>query len=60
MIIKLKDILNSYTNEELKSIELWINSNDIVDTIIIDNYSINLTSIDINDDFYDYDVFDDL
>lgn len=42
MIKKLKDILNTYTDEELKDMELWVNSNGTVENIIIDDYSINL------------------
>lgn len=46
MIIKLKNILNTYTNEELEYIDLWINSNDIVNTILIEEFSINLITED--------------
>lgn len=42
MIKKLKDILNTYTDEELKDMELWINSRGKIEEIIIDDYSINL------------------
>ena len=42
MIKKLKDILNTYTDEELKDMELWVNSNGKVENIIVDDYSINL------------------
>lgn len=42
MIKKLKDILNTYSDEELKEMELWVNSNGEVENIIIDDYSINL------------------
>ena len=42
MIKKLKDILNTYTDEELKDMELWVNSNGVVENIIVDDYSINL------------------
>lgn len=42
MIKKLKDILNTYTDEELKGMELWVNSNGTVENIIVDDYSINL------------------
>lgn len=42
MIKKLKDILNTYTDEELKDMELWVNSNGTVENIIVDDYSINL------------------
>lgn len=42
MLNKLKDILNTYSDEELKDMELWVNSNDKVEEIIVDDYSINL------------------
>lgn len=42
MIKKLRDILNTYTDEELEGLELWINSNDEVDKIIVDDHSIDL------------------
>ena len=42
MLKKLKDILNTYSDEELKDMELWVNSNGTVENIIIDDYSINL------------------
>ena len=42
MIKKLKDILNTYSDEELKDMELWVNSDGVVENIIIDDYSINL------------------
>ena len=49
MITKLKDILNTYTDEELKDMEIWINSDNVIDSILIDKDSINLitTSIEI-------------
>ena len=46
MIIKLRNILNTYTDEELKDMNLWINSNNIVDRILIDEISINLITDD--------------
>lgn len=42
MLKKLKDILNTYTDEELNHMELWINSRGKIEEIIIDDYSINL------------------
>lgn len=42
MIKKLRDILNTYTDEELEELELWINSNDGVGKIIVDDHSIDL------------------
>lgn len=47
MLKKLRDILNTYTDEELKDMELWINSNGTVENIIIDDYSINLITDDL-------------
>lgn len=46
MIIKLRDILNTYTDEELKDMDLWINSDNVVDSILIDKDSINLITTD--------------
>lgn len=42
MLNKLKDILNTYTDEELKELDLWINSSYEVKKIIVDDYSIDL------------------
>lgn len=42
MLKKLKDILNTYTDEELNNMELWIDSRGKIEEIIIDDYSINL------------------
>lgn len=42
MIKQLKHILNNYTDEELENMELWINSGEHVEQIIIDEYSIDL------------------
>lgn len=47
MLKKLRDILNTYTDEELKDMELWANSNGTVENIIIDDYSINLIEEDL-------------
>lgn len=44
MIKKLRDILITYTDEELEEIELWINSTDEVGKIIVDDHSIDLIS----------------
>lgn len=46
MIKKLKDILNTYTDTELEDIDLWINSDFKVESILVDGYSINLLSED--------------
>lgn len=42
MLNKLKDILNTYTDEELKELDLWINSSYEVNQIILDEYNIDL------------------
>jgi hypothetical protein len=42
MLIKLKHILNAYTDKELEEMELWVNSDFQIDKMIIDEYSIDL------------------
>ena len=42
MLNKLKDILNTYTDEELKELDLWVNSSHEVNQIIVDEYNIDL------------------
>lgn len=46
MIKKLKDILNTYTDTELEDIDLWVNSDFKIESILVDEYSINLLSED--------------
>ena len=46
MIKKLKEVLNTYTDTELEDIDLWVNSDFKVESILIDGYSINLLSED--------------
>ena len=46
MLNKLKDILNTYTDEELKELDLWINSSHEVKQIIVDDYNIDLITTD--------------
>lgn len=46
MIKKLKDILNTYTDTELEDIDLWVNSDFKVESVLVDEYSINLLSED--------------
>ena len=46
MIKKLKYILNLYTDKELENMDLWVNSDDFVDTILIDKNNINLVTAD--------------
>lgn len=54
MIKKLKDILNTYTDEQLKDMELWVNSSWEIDKFIIDDHSIDLITdcmrIDLNEE----------
>lgn len=46
MLKKLKDILNTYTDTELEDIDLWVNFDFKVESILVDEYSINLLSED--------------
>jgi hypothetical protein len=39
---KLKDILNTYTDNELEKLDLWIDSRTKVDSIWVEDYNINL------------------
>ena len=43
MLKQLKEILNSYTEEQLENMEMWVNSNDTVNKFVVDdNKSIDL------------------
>lgn len=42
MLKKLKDILNTYTDNELEELDLWIDSRIKVDSIWVEDYNINL------------------
>ena len=43
MLKQLKEVLNSYTEEQLENMEMWVNSNDTVNKFIVDdNESIDL------------------
>ena len=46
MLNKLRDILNTYTDEELEELDLWVNSNYEVNQIIVDEYAIDLVTTD--------------
>lgn len=46
MLKRLKKILNTYTDKELEGMDLWINSEEYVDTILIDDININLITRD--------------
>ena len=47
MLKRLKKILNTYTDEELEDMDLWINSEECVETLIIDDININLITSDV-------------
>lgn len=43
MLKQLKEVLNSYTEEQLENMEIWVNSNDTVNKFVVDdNKSIDL------------------
>ena len=42
MLKKLKDILNTYTDNELEELDLWIDSRTKVDSMWVEDYNINL------------------
>ena len=44
MLNKLRDILNTYTKEELEEMDLWIDSHLKIESIIVEEYNINLIS----------------
>ena len=37
MLKQLKKVLNSYTEEQLENMEMWVNSNDTVNGFVVDN-----------------------
>ena len=41
-LLKLKHILNGLTDEELKDYDLWIDTENKIDAIVVDGISINL------------------
>ena len=53
MLNKLKDILNTYTDEELNELDLWIDSICKIEQIIVDDYNIvlitNNAEVKVND-----------
>lgn len=53
MLNKLKDILNTYTDEELNELDLWVDSSYKIEQIIVDEFGINLITnnaeVKIND-----------
>lgn len=46
MIRKLKDILNTYSDEELEEMILWINSSEEISNIIVNETDIDLITDD--------------
>lgn len=43
MLKQLRSVLNSYTEEQLENMELWVNSNKTVNKFVVDdNESIDL------------------
>lgn len=42
MLLTLKRLLNIYSDDEIKEMDLWINSGEIIESIIIDGGSIDL------------------
>lgn len=42
MLRKLKALLNAYTDEELKNMDLWVNSKECVVSLLIDEFDIDL------------------
>lgn len=42
MLKRLKAILNSYTDEELEKMDLWVNSKECVVAMLIDDNDIDL------------------
>ena len=37
MLKQLKEVLNSYTEEQLENMEMWVNSNYTVNGFVVDN-----------------------
>lgn len=46
MLKKLKDILNTYTDEELVEMSFWINTADEVSYILVEDWCISLITKD--------------
>lgn len=43
-LVKLKGILNGLSDEELKKYDIWINTYETVEMIVVDNNSITLVT----------------
>lgn len=49
MLKQLREVLNSYTEEQLENMELWVNSNDTVNKFVVDdNESIDLITTEFS------------
>ena len=46
MLVRLKHILDSYTDDELEEMELWIDSNDTIKSILVEDDDIVLITED--------------
>lgn len=46
MLVRLKRILDSYKDDELEEMELWINSNDTIKSILVEDDDIVLITED--------------
>lgn len=46
MLIRLKYLLNSYSDEKLDEMQLWVNSSDEISNILVDEWSIDLITED--------------
>ena len=47
MLKKLKAILNSYTDEELEKMDLWVNSTECAIAMLVDDNDIDLITKEI-------------
>lgn len=54
MLNKLKDILNTYTTQQLEDMSLWVNSSDGIYAIIVDDENIDLITSDSEIKINDY------
>lgn len=46
MLVRLKHILDSYKDDELEEMELWIDSNDTIKSILVEDDDIVLITED--------------
>lgn len=54
MLKQLKYILNSYSDDELKEMSLWVNSSDIIKYILVEDEDIILITEDAKLKINDY------